>query len=545
MSIDTLLEAARYLEWEAQQHAAPEEDQLEQRELFAREAELRRSEVVTVSALTGGVHPHPVAWGNEPLHLQTYHVPVVAPPPPPPSLRGPLVPPVLLSVLTPAPSPLRPAVAAAASIAVATPMLNGSSPSHHLQLQQLPLPLPLASASPHPLLSSPTIKLEPAPQQNGAVPPQQPQLQLPYQAAFSPPSGAASPLMPPHSPESRTNGLLDDMRGADGKRRPGGAGTREVHNKLEKNRRAHLKECFETLKKNVPNVDEKKTSNLSVLRGALRYIQTLKRKDKEYEHEVERLTREKMASQQRLAQLKKELGPSMDATEMERVLRQTVQPEDDQVSTSTASEGEEDLDQDFEDEDMPAPLLSEPPPIAPPPILQAHALLTLQPAPLPLSGVLTTPPMGGVPVQSQAPPPQAIAPAPQAIAPHPPQPSAAQAQPSVIAHAAVSHPSVIQAVHHKHLTPIAPSPGPAPAAPQPAAVAAAQRVTVTHLGPALYPQALTVSQHITHTFTHHHHPHATPNGLHVNGGQTAVLAPHPQLGGQTTLLNPVTLVKLT
>lgn len=38
-------------------------------------------------------------------------------------------------------------------------------------------------------------------------------------------------------------------------------------------RRAHLKECFETLKKNVPNIDEKKTSNLSVLRSALRYIQ--------------------------------------------------------------------------------------------------------------------------------------------------------------------------------------------------------------------------------------------------------------------------------
>lgn len=38
-------------------------------------------------------------------------------------------------------------------------------------------------------------------------------------------------------------------------------------------RRAHLKECFETLKKNIPNIDEKKTSNLSVLRSALRYIQ--------------------------------------------------------------------------------------------------------------------------------------------------------------------------------------------------------------------------------------------------------------------------------
>lgn len=38
-------------------------------------------------------------------------------------------------------------------------------------------------------------------------------------------------------------------------------------------RRKHLKECFETLKKNIPNIEEKKTSNLSVLRSALRYIQ--------------------------------------------------------------------------------------------------------------------------------------------------------------------------------------------------------------------------------------------------------------------------------
>lgn len=44
-------------------------------------------------------------------------------------------------------------------------------------------------------------------------------------------------------------------------------------------RRAHLKECFETLKRNVPNVDEKKTSNLSVLRSALRYIQVGQRWD--------------------------------------------------------------------------------------------------------------------------------------------------------------------------------------------------------------------------------------------------------------------------
>lgn len=52
------------------------------------------------------------------------------------------------------------------------------------------------------------------------------------------------------------------------------AGTREVHNKLEKNRRAHLKECFESLKKQLPiTPDEKKTSNLSILGAAIRHIQ--------------------------------------------------------------------------------------------------------------------------------------------------------------------------------------------------------------------------------------------------------------------------------
>lgn len=51
-------------------------------------------------------------------------------------------------------------------------------------------------------------------------------------------------------------------------------GTREVHNKLEKNRRAHLKECFEQLKKQLSlQPDEKKISNLSILHAAIRHIQ--------------------------------------------------------------------------------------------------------------------------------------------------------------------------------------------------------------------------------------------------------------------------------
>lgn len=52
---------------------------------------------------------------------------------------------------------------------------------------------------------------------------------------------------------------------------------------------------------------------------------------------MERLAREKIATQQRLAELKNELGQSMDVLEIDRVLRQTIQPEDDQASTSTAS----------------------------------------------------------------------------------------------------------------------------------------------------------------------------------------------------------------
>lgn len=52
---------------------------------------------------------------------------------------------------------------------------------------------------------------------------------------------------------------------------------------------------------------------------------------------MERLAREKISTQQRLAELKNELSQWMDMIEVERLLRQTVQPEDDQASTSTAS----------------------------------------------------------------------------------------------------------------------------------------------------------------------------------------------------------------
>lgn len=249
------------------------------------------------------------------------------------------------------------------------------------------------------------------------------------------------------------------------------------------------------------------------------------------------------------------------------------------------------------DEEAPAPPVPTPLTKPAPPILQAQPILaphlSIQHAALPLSGVLTAASPSGPPL------PQAIAPAPgppPPPPPHPIQPPAVQVQPTVIAHAAVSHASVIQAVNHalpanhKHLTHIAPSPGPASSTPQqinvsPAVPAAATHQSITaqpighitvhpvaHLGPpltshipTLYPQGVSVSQptmvgHITHTFTHHTLPHvqanpqANTNGAQVNsaavvsqgsaslGKPTAVLAPHPQLVGQATVLNPVTMV---
>ncbi|KAF7285799.1 uncharacterized protein LOC143193987 isoform X2 [Rhynchophorus ferrugineus] len=99
------------------------------------------------------------------------------------------------------------------------------------------------------------------------------------------------------------------------------SGTREVHNKLEKHRRAHLKECFDFLKKQLPaNGDEKKTSNLNILHSSLKYIQILKRRERECDHEMERLAREKINNQQRLAILKKEISSHFDNVDFSKIL---------------------------------------------------------------------------------------------------------------------------------------------------------------------------------------------------------------------------------
>ncbi|XP_055036946.2 MAX network transcriptional repressor b [Misgurnus anguillicaudatus] len=569
MSIDTLLEAARYLEWQAQQQQITrEEEERREKTKLSREAEQK-----LLNPIIQPVQINHVTWTEDlwPQHHHQHHPPVVPPPPLPPPVSIAVIPipvvaanPAAPSIQTSAPlhaaSPLPVVTPLAAALSPpAAPLLspNGKDancpPQQQQQQQQQQHchlvahikaeanSLPQTNNSPKPQQTQALLQPYPAPIIAAQHPPQQHTL-LPQPALPQPSLGQVQSNQPP-----RTNGaFVDDARSLDGKRRPGGAGTREVHNKLEKNRRAHLKECFETLKRNVPNVDEKKTSNLSVLRSALRYIQTLKRKEKEYEHEMERLAREKIATQQRLAELKNDLSQCMDVIEIDRILRQTVQPEDDQASTSTASEGEDNFDQDVDEDILSSPPLSSAPKppappeprvaMAPPTLLSTHISIQHRPTPLPVA-------------PSNQPQPTMVT--PQAIAPAPPSHMVTPPQPTVITHASVSHASVIQAVNHvipagsKHLAHIAPSNGGQP-------IGHITMHPVAHLPAALYPQSVAVSQptvvgHITHTLAHH--THAQVNGTAtlaqqgaIVGKPTAVVAHHHAgLMGQT-VLNPVTMV---
>ncbi|KAG9265192.1 max-binding protein MNT [Astyanax mexicanus] len=568
MSIETLLEAAKFLELQAQQQQrAREENELRERLRLEREAEKRRAEVVSCVQPTRTNH---TIWAEESTQ-ERHHTPAPAPPPPPPpqALPAPSIPITVIPIPYVSSSPTSlPATPSTPLSPPTTPRLTPPRKATHSP--------PAQSALHQCAVVPPQVKAAPTPlaQTNGTKPPQ---LLQPYPGSIVTTSLLPQPAQ--SSPVSRGS-PPDDLRNLDNKKRPGGAGTREVHNKLEKNRRAHLKECFETLKKNIPNVDEKKTSNLSVLRSALRYIQTLKRKEKEYEHEMERLAREKISTQQRLAELKNDLSQWMDVMEVDRVLRQTVQPEDDQVSTSTASEGEDNIDEDMEEESPSAapvslpkvPLILQPelrkPQLAqsltqhlsiPPKSSELHPPApALQPAPASAPVQPSAPSLSPTPAQA---PNGLAALAPQqlqtqVVTAHGLPPahthivSAPSLQPTVITHAAAaSHASVIQAVNHVIQA------GPKQLAHGPQPIGHITVHPVAHLGqhlPALYPQPVTVApptvvSHIAHTLSH-----SQVNGTSQPSPQAAamvakqvpqVVAHHPHLAAQT-VLNPVTMVTM-
>lgn len=605
MSIETLLEAAKFLEWQAQQQLKAREDELKENLRLQHLTEQKFSDV-NYNSISPINHVSKASKVEE-LHTECCPAPI------PPSLPPPSMPITVIPLPVVIPNPKSsPTLPVATLSPPAAPLLSSPERGPHSPHEQSAV---ARQCSPPPKQDHPTSAVSNAHKQpiqnhhhhspliapaNGSKAPQHlvqhypgsivsPQQQHPLQ----PHPGAA---LPPASlpPASLQNGPIsrgsppDDGRQLDSKKRPGGAGTREAHNKLEKTRRAHLKECFETLKKNIPNIDEKKTSNLSVLRSALRYIQTLKRKEKEYEHDMERLAREKIATQQRLDELKNDLSQWMDVDEeIDRVVRQATQPDEDQASTSTASEGEDVMDEDLEEEPAqraPAALPSVPqstkpellqtaaPSQAPTltPITTATSFITQHvsiqhkaPLPQPLPVTLPQPPAPSVLVATASPTP--TTPSPHLMPNHTKLVTTPSLHPTVIAHASVSHPSVIQAVNHviqgggpKHIAHLAPTPATTSAVQLGPAHQPIGHITVhpvAHLGqhlPALYPQPVAVTQpavvgHITHTLNHTHpqvNGTAAPQAAAAIVSKSAqMMAHHPQLVGQT-VLNPVTMVTM-
>ncbi|KAL0973153.1 hypothetical protein UPYG_G00199660 [Umbra pygmaea] len=617
MSIETLLEAAKFLELQAQQQQKTREDN-ELREKLRLEQlsnhTLRRSDVTSYTSPIRMNHVTRTEALGPILDCHNAPVPLQSP-----SMLTTVTP---ISMVTSNHIGLPPTISTPSASSVTTQ--RGAAPSLVSPRREPHSPVQDQQGPGTPLSLSPQVRvhhspspqpgnhkqnhfhhlpqmISPQPGNNKLQQKQSPQLMQPYPGSIISTPQQPALLPQPGPPQTTRGGQTSPVGGQgsppdlDGKKRPGGAGTREVHNKLEKNRRAHLKECFDTLKKNIPNADEKKTSNLSVLRSALRYIQTLKRKEKEYEHEMERLAREKIATQQRLAELKNDLSQWMNVIEIDRVLRQTVQPEDDQASTSTASEGE-DIDDDMDDATVPAASTALPSvphqtmqpklcntvtPILPQHIsIQRNGQTPLHPHQLTLSALPVSATFSS-PTSSVATPLQALLPAhTHIISPsstllpaHTHMVTAPSLQPTVIAHASASHASVIQAVNQviqassggaKHLAQLAPSSSlPMQLAPgqHQQSIGHITVHPVSHLSqhhlPNIYPQPVAVSQpamvgHITHTFTHA--SHAQVNGTSPSQGTSTIVGKqaavgaqivthHPQLVGQT-MLNPVAMVTM-
>jgi len=113
---------------------------------------------------------------------------------------------------------------------------------------------------------------------------------------------------------------------------------REIHNRLEKHRRAHLKDCFDSLKAEVPCQRDRKITNLQVLNFAIKYIQTLTRKERTYEREIAVLNARNVELQQRLSLLKNDLNSQ--GHDVDSWLNSSTTDVDGSISTRTASEAE-------------------------------------------------------------------------------------------------------------------------------------------------------------------------------------------------------------
>lgn len=81
-------------------------------------------------------------------------------------------------------------------------------------------------------------------------------------------------------------------------------GNRTTHNELEKNRRAHLRNCLEKLKEMVPlGPESSRHTTLGLLTKAKAFIKNLEEKDRKHQTTKEQLLREQRYLRRRLDQL--------------------------------------------------------------------------------------------------------------------------------------------------------------------------------------------------------------------------------------------------
>lgn len=99
---------------------------------------------------------------------------------------------------------------------------------------------------------------------------------------------------------------------------------RELHKTLEKNRRAHLRSCFEQLKKELPQSEyrDRKSSHINIIHCALRYIQCLKRDESDKENEIKRLKKARQKHLKNIIQLKSDLDYDKNQITIDKILRE-------------------------------------------------------------------------------------------------------------------------------------------------------------------------------------------------------------------------------
>lgn len=165
-----------------------------------------------------------VTWGEDSLRQHQHPSPAPLPLPPP-SLPAPQVPiavipmvPVVTATASVPPLPLvTPIAATATSLKIKSPPKDDSPPPQHQPI-------------PHHLMCAAQVKAEPnvlTPQTGSSPIQSKPQIQIPYPTSIitTTATGSQHALLPQPTtpPQSRPNGMsIEDMRGMDMKRRPGG-----------------------------------------------------------------------------------------------------------------------------------------------------------------------------------------------------------------------------------------------------------------------------------------------------------------------------------